>query len=244
MSGHEQGRARASIRASIDGLVSRWRLPAGSPASLLALLEQLTEDPHAPTSVQAPEDVLRDHLADSLSALALREVRLARSIADIGSGAGLPGLPLAIALPQAEVQLVESSERKCRFIERAAGFCGLRNARVVHMRAEDLGRRSPPLDLVTARAVAPLSVVAEYAAPLLRVGGALVVWRGRRSAEAELAADAAAKQLGLEVQPPVPVEPYPGAQHRHLHLMLKVSPTPSRFPRRPGMAKKRPLPDP
>ena len=97
------------------------------------------------------------------------------------------------------------------------------------------------MDLVTARALAPLPVVAEYAAPLLRLGGALLAWRGRRDPEEEAATARAADQLGLSVRESRRVQPYPGAVNRHLQLLVKTSPTPPRFPRRPGMARKRPL---
>jgi 16S rRNA (guanine527-N7)-methyltransferase len=94
---------------------------------------------------------------------------------------------------------------------------------------------------VTARALAPLAVLAEYAAPLLREGGVLVAWKGRRDAQEERDAAAAAEELGLAVEEIRPVRPYPEAEHRHLHLLRKVAPTPDRFPRRPGIARKRPL---
>ena len=92
-----------------------------------------------------------------------------------------------------------------------------------------------------ARALAPLAVVAEYAAPLLRIGGALVAWRGRRDAGEEVSGANAAGELGLEARAPIAVTPYPGALHRHLHVMVKVAETPAQFPRRAGMARKRPL---
>jgi 16S rRNA (guanine527-N7)-methyltransferase len=97
------------------------------------------------------------------------------------------------------------------------------------------------MDVVTARAVAPLDVVAEYAAPLLRPGGALVAWRGQRDADPEAEGDRAAVVLGLTVEDPLRVQPYPGALNRHLHVMVKTGPTPERFPRRDGVARKRPL---
>ncbi|MBV9801737.1 MAG: 16S rRNA (guanine(527)-N(7))-methyltransferase RsmG [Solirubrobacterales bacterium] len=185
--------------------------------------------------------MIDDHLADSLVALELEVVRTARSVADLGSGAGVPGLPLAIALPDAEVSLVESAARKCAFLERAVAACGIPNARVVHRRAEAWPEGLEAFDLVTARALAAPDVVVEYAAPLLALGGTLVAWRGRREPEAEAAAARAAAALGLEGAGIVPVMPYREAQSRHLHLMSKVTSTPSGFPRRPGMALKRPL---
>lgn len=184
---------------------------------------------------------MRDHLADSLVALELDLVHRSSVIADVGAGAGFPGLPLAIALPAARVHLVESVRRKCAYMERVAEMAAVPNAAVVNARAEEWTAGVEACDLVTARALAPLGVVAEYAAPLLRIGGHLLAWRGRRDPEDEALAALAAAQLGLELLPPVAVTPYPGALHRHLHPLLKTETTPERFPRRAGMARKRPL---
>jgi 16S rRNA (guanine527-N7)-methyltransferase len=222
-------------------MVRRYGLPDGAAERFLSLIELLATDPLAPTAVRDPAKAAEDHLADSLVALELAETITAAAIADLGAGAGFPGLPLAIALPQTEVDLVESSVRKCAFIERAASRCEITNALAVHARAESWADGLRRFDLVTARALAPLPVVAEYAAPMLRLGGTLVVWRGRRDPTAEAAAAAAAEELGLELREPLAVTPYLGAEHRHLHRMLKIRETPSRFPRRPGMARKRPL---
>ncbi len=229
------------VRLGIGELAARFRLPSLAADRLEALHGLLVSDPLAPTTVRDPEKVLHDHLADALVALECEPVRAAHAIADLGSGPGIPGLPLAIALPDAEVTLVESTGRKCAFLARAISACGIGNAQVVHSRAESWNTRLGGIDLVTARALAPLPLVAEYAAPLLRVGGSLLVWRGEREASAEDAARRAADVLGLEVGEPARVQPYPGAVRRHLHLMLKVRPTPKRFPRRPGVARKRPL---
>ncbi len=225
----------------MKSLAERYGLDETKSRQLDALLGLLVSDPLAPTTIRSERAVLDDHLADSLVALELGEVMSARSIADLGSGAGVPGLPLAIALPQAEVFLVESVARKCAFIQRAADVCGLANAQVVHARAEAWPAGLARFDLVTARALASLPVVAEYASPLLRVGGSLVAWRGRRDPEDERAGAKAATELGLSPRDPVAVQPYPGAANRHLQVMLKVEETPQRFPRRPGMAAKRPL---
>ncbi len=201
----------------------------------------MVTDPLAPTTVRDPERVIDDHLADSLVALELEPVRVATSVSDLGAGAGFPGLPLAIALPSARVRLVESNGRKSDFIARTVAACGLENAEIVRLRAETWGDGIGNSDLVTARALASPEVVAEYAAPLLRLGGTLVLWRGRRDPEAEAAAEAAAAQLGLRVDEPVKVAPYAGVEHRYLHVMSKVRETPARFPRSPGAARKRPL---
>lgn len=234
-------RAADEVAGGVRGLAARYDLPPSSVDQLLALLAVVAEDDRAPTTVREPLRALEDHLADSLVALDLPQVRGAEAIADLGSGAGFPGLPLAVALPGSRVALVESNTRKAAFLEDAIRASRAANAYSIRARAEEWREGLTSLDLVTARALAPLGVVAEYAAPLLRVGGALVVWRGRRERDGEQTAAVAAAELGLEVADVLQVKPYAGAQHRHLHLMLKVRPTPERFPRRPGMALKRPL---
>jgi 16S rRNA (guanine527-N7)-methyltransferase len=195
----------------------------------------------APTTVREPRAVLDVHLADSLVALELDGIRQARRIGDLGSGAGLPGVPLAAALPEATVWLIESNRRKAAFLRRVTEECGFDNVEVVAARAEDWDGGLGLCDLVTARALAPLAVVAEWAAPLLRVGGRLVAWRGKREPRAEADAAVAAAILGLSVEEVRRVIPFAGAADHHLHVMSKVSPTPERFPRRPGIARKRPL---
>ena len=228
-------------RADLARSIQRWRLPVGAAERLWALVHIVATDPRAPTTVRSPRQILDDHLADSLTGLELQAVSQARRIADLGSGAGFPGIPLAIALPEAQVSLVESNARKCAYLRAALAGTGVSNAAVVNSRAEDWPDGLRRHDLVTARALAPPSVVVEYAAPLLHVGGALVAWRGQLDLEAERETEAAASELGLEVAERVQVLPYSEAKHRFLHVFSKVSETPARFPRRPGVAAKRPL---
>lgn len=226
---------------AIGELAARYRLPASAAAGLVALVGLLERDEHAPTTVRAPRAAVDVHVADSLVALELEETRQARSVVDVGSGAGFPGLPLALALPEAKVVLLEANGRKAAFLERAVAAAEAGNARVVNARAEEWQDGMGSCDLVVVRALASPSVVAEYAAPLLSVGGVLVAWRGERDREGELAGAEAAAELGLEVAPPHRVEPYRGVEHRYLHMMRKAGETPARFPRRAGIAVKRPL---
>ncbi|HEY4280243.1 MAG TPA: 16S rRNA (guanine(527)-N(7))-methyltransferase RsmG [Conexibacter sp.] len=229
-----------NITDAIAALVDRYRLPTTATSQLGALLAAL-EDEHAPTTVHEPSAAVDVHLADSLVGLDLSEIRAARDIADLGAGAGFPGLALAAALPAAHVTLVESVARKAAFIEETAESAGIENIAVIADRAEAWAAGIGRNDVVTARALAPLGALAEYAAPLLREGGVLVAWKGRRDAEEDAVANAAAAELGMEVAEVRVVAPYAAADHRHLHVLRKVSPTPERFPRRPGMARKRPL---
>ena len=207
------------------------------------MLEALAAEPDPPTTIRLPGDAVEKHLADSLAGLEARGLREARRIADVGAGAGFPGLALAAALPEARVDLIESVARKCAVIERLADAAGLANARAVAQRAEEWAAAdgAEAYDAVAARAVAPLSVLAEYAAPLLRRGGVLVAWKGSRDEAEEMAGAAAAAQLGLEPRAALRVSPFEGTRERHLHVYAKVARTPEGFPRRPGMARKRPL---
>ena len=230
-----------SVGRRLEDLGARYGLPPGAPGALGRLIALVCADPTAPTALRDPATAVDAHVADALVALELAQVRDARRVADLGSGAGFPGLVLAAALPAAEVTLVEANRRKCDFLERAAGEMGLRNAIVVAERAESWVDGIASRDLVAARAVAPLAVLVEYAAPLLVEGGALVAWKGRRDAGEEADGLAAATATRLELAEVRPVRPWDGAEHLHLHLYLKVGLTPNRFPRRAGMASKRPL---
>ncbi len=212
------------------------------------LLEALAAEPDPHTTVSDPQAALEVHVADSLSGLEVQELARARRIADIGAGAGFPGLVLAIALPRAQVDLIDSAGRKTAVIDRLIQAAELDNARSITTRVEDFaglpaaaGGGRGAYDAVTARAVGPLAVLVEYAAPLLRDGGVLVAWKGARDASQEASGAAAAEKVGMAVEEVLPVQPYPASENRHLHVFRKIAPTPDRFPRRAGMARKRPL---
>ncbi len=186
-------------------------------------LEALVATPGL-TSVRDPAEARRVHLEDSLSALETVR-RFNGSIVDVGSGGGAPGIPLAAALPEREITLLESNRRKCAFLERWPAE--LPNLRVVCGRAEE-----QPVDtygIAVAKALAPPPVAAEWCLPLVAPGGAAVLFVGP-SAESERVA-AVAEELAAEL-----VESPPG-----LLVLRKVGPTPPGFPRRPGIARKRPL---
>lgn len=231
----------SELQRRLGELVEGFGLPDGSRRPLRALLAALEDDPTAPTTVTDPAAALEAHLADSLDGLHLDVVRAARVIADLGAGAGFPGLVLAVALPEAHISLVDSVGKKCAFIRRAATAAGLDNVEAVHARAEDWAEGLEHHDLVTARAVAPLPVLVEYAAPLLHLDGHLVAWKGARDPGEEADGHAAAAAVGLTHVETVALPARPGATHRHLHVYAKASLTPAKFPRRPGMAKKRPI---
>jgi 16S rRNA (guanine527-N7)-methyltransferase len=202
-------------------------------------------EPTAPISRSSRTRARDVHVRDSLAGAELPELAGADRIADVGSGAGLPGLVLAAALADSRVDLIESSGRKCEFISEAIGRMGLENAEVVCARAEEHAADGGPgreaYDAVTARAVGSLPELAELASPLLGEGGWLVAWRGARDAEDEAAAAAAAVRTGVVPVDVRSVAPYEGSRERHIHLLRKNGPTPNDLPRRPGMAAKRPF---
>ena len=215
--------------------------PPHAVEALDRILRLQASDPTASTTMRDYDEAVERHVADSLSALALAPVRGARRIADLGSGAGWPGLALAAALPDAHVWLVESAIRHCRYLERAVETSVLSNVAVVHARAEEWHDGIGVNDLVTARALAALPVILEYAAPLLSAGGHVVAWKGAVSQQEAADGSAAAAVLGLAPAGVLAVTPYAGARDHTLHTYCKIAATPPRFPRRPGMAIKRPL---
>ena len=212
---------------------------------LAPVLELLASDRASLSSVRRRPDAWRVHVADSLSGLEL--AGSPGRIADVGAGAGFPGLVLAAALPETGVDLIESVGRKCEFIRRAIEAAALDNATVVCERAETWAKASPPnggreaYDLVTARAVGRLATLAELSSPLLVDGGALLAWKGRRDEDEERQLERASDRLAMRVETVRWVGPYAGSKNRHLHLIRKAGATPADLPRRPGLAKKRPL---
>ncbi len=173
------------------------------------------------------------------------ELRSAARIADVGAGAGFPGLVLALALPGSRVDLIESVAKKCDFMRLAIDEAEILNAGVLNARSEEhaasgaAGREA--YDAVTARAVARLATLAELASPLLREGGVLVAWKGRRDPEEEAELQIAQAPTAMEAVNVLEVGESAGYEHRHLHVLRKAAPTPAGLPRRPGMAKKKPL---
>jgi 16S rRNA (guanine527-N7)-methyltransferase len=226
---------------ALASLAVRYALSGEQRAQLRRLVDYVDRDARAPTSARARAATVDVHVADSLVGLEVDAVTEAHRITDIGSGAGFPGIPLAVALPAAAVNLVESQSRRCVFLELAGAEAGAANAAVVCRRVEEWKDGQEFSDVVVARALAEQSVVLEYAAPLLRLGGALIDWRGRRSAPEEEQALRAAAELGLERKEVRHVSPYAAARAHHLHVYLKVIDTPARFPRRAGVARRRPL---
>jgi 16S rRNA (guanine527-N7)-methyltransferase len=225
---------------TLAALAARYALPEESVSRFTVLLEHLA-DPRAPTTVHAERQAVAVHVADSLAGLEIDAVRHAGTLADLGAGAGLPGLVLAGALPRCRVALVESVRRRAEFIAGVASAMGLDNIDVVACRAEEWRDGLGSCDVVTARALAALPVLCEYAAPLLRDGGTLVAWKGELNGDELADGEVAAEVLGLTPPEVRAVIPYASSRNRHLVVCRKARRTPDRYPRRAGMAVKRPL---
>jgi 16S rRNA (guanine527-N7)-methyltransferase len=196
----------------IDERLARW-------------VEALIETPGL-TAVKDLAEARRVHLDEALPAAELLE---AGPLVDVGSGGGSPGLPLAAARPDLDVDLLEATRRKCAFLETWAGE--FENVSVICARAEEHGRGAGRDAYATAvaRALAPPVVAAEWCLPLVRPGGRAVLFVGPSADRAAVAAAARELAAELEDSPPGFV------------LLRKTGPTPERFPRRPGLARKRPL---
>ncbi len=189
------------------------------------------------------------HLLDSLSCLLALEsqgrLNQARVI-DVGTGAGFPGLPLKILRPNIRLTLLESTAKKVRFLEHIVGLLALENVTMLHGRAEEMGRwvdHRESYDWALARAVAEMSVLAEYLVPLVKVGGQVLAQKGENAPAEVQRAEFAVTTLGGRVRRLVPVEMHGLAETRYLVVLDKVAATPAKYPRRPGMPSKRPLQD-
>jgi len=195
------------------------------------------------TSVREPQAVEQFHFLDCLSLLDIPEVSSALNLVDIGSGAGLPALILALALPAATITAVESLNKKCVFIREAAGVMGLDNVDVRCVRAEEYGRGSGRgiHDVVVSRALAALPALAEYSLPLLHENGVMIAMKGDISTQERIQGQKALDILGGGPLESMRLQPFAGAENRWVHLAWKLRATPSSYPRRPGLAKQRPL---
>ncbi len=192
------------------------------------------------------DTILIDHVLDSLSCFLHEALFRAGRLADVGSGGGLPGIPIKIVRPDLATTLVESTGKKAGFLQHAVDELCLKDVEVANTRVEDLGRTPAhrgAYDVVTCRAVACLSVVAEYCVPLLKTGGCAIAMKGRLEPEELAEGNGALDVLGAKVAETmrVPMLPEVGEKVRNLVILEKVGETPARYPRRAGTVAKRPL---
>lgn len=194
------------------------------------------------TAITEPEEVAVKHMVDSL--LAYEDGMQGKTLVDVGTGAGFPGVPLKIYCPSLMVTLVDSLGKRLRFLEQVIDELGLKGIRCEHLRAEDAGRSKKhreQYDYVTARAVARLSVLSEYCLPLAKKGGQFIALKGSRFAEEIEEGEAAVKILGGKIISAEPVK-LPGLDDgRAIIKIAKIKATPAQYPRKAGTPEKQPL---
>ncbi|MCD6362772.1 MAG: 16S rRNA (guanine(527)-N(7))-methyltransferase RsmG [Synergistetes bacterium] len=207
-------------------------------------LKLLMETPFNITSIKSPDLIIYRHFIDSLKLALFLDFSSFETVLDIGSGAGFPGVPLKIIHPQLKLTLLESSRKKALFLKSLVSELELAGVEVLWQRAEDLGRASEKresYDLVVARALASLRVLLELSLPLLKIGGILVAYKGKKLKKEIEEAKKALKLLNGTIER---VEEYiiKGIDFKgNLVFIKKEASTPSKFPRRPGIPFKRPL---
>jgi 16S rRNA (guanine527-N7)-methyltransferase len=192
------------------------------------------------TAITEPDEVVIKHFADSLTVLAAAEIPQGARVADVGCGAGFPGLPLLFARPDLELTFIDSIGKKLAFIKETLKYEGLFGD-IQHERAEELGQKHDfreSYDIVVSRAVAALNELCEYCLPLVKVGGSFIAMKGAED-ETALAANAI-ETLGGEIEKIVPVTLHNG-DGRNLVVIKKISQTPTKYPRRAKKITSKPL---
>jgi 16S rRNA (guanine527-N7)-methyltransferase len=196
------------------------------------------------TAIRDSESIRTKHFLDSFSCVLAWKANPPSRLIDVGTGAGFPGIPLKILYPSLKLTLVESVGKKVTFCQHIVRVLGLEQVEVIQARAEDLGqdaKHREKYDCALARAVANLNVLSEYLIPLAKVGGTMLAQKGESGPAEAQSAERAMKVLGGKLKQLIPVN-LPGVvDDRYLILVDKVSATPPKYPRKPGVAAKQPL---
>lgn len=197
------------------------------------------------TAVRDRDEFISKHLLDSLSCIAVPEFEKSKTVIDIGTGAGFPGVPLAIACPNKKFLLVDSLNKRLKIIKELTEELGIDNVEVFHTRAEDAAKNTEyrdNFDVCVSRAVASLDVLTEWCMPFVRKGGHFIPFKGAKAEEEIEAADAAIKALGGKYNRSENfLSEEEGSESHTLVIIDKIKPTPKRFPRKPGEARKNPI---
>lgn len=195
------------------------------------------------TAITDREEFLKKHYVDSLAAARLDEFRNGRTVIDLGTGAGFPGVPLAVCFPEKQFLLADSLNKRIEIIREFCDELEINNVTAIHGRAEELGRQKDlreHFDICVSRAVADLSVLAEYCLPFVKVQGHFISYKGPDCNQEVSDAEFAIRKLGGEVEKIVKVGEDTDTGH-NLVLIRKIAPTQSAYPRRPGKPAKSPL---
>lgn len=237
------------MNAMRDRILNAFRnagIPADAAAAekLAAYYDALVEQNGTMnlTRITEPDDFISRHYTDSACVVNFPEFQAAETVLDLGTGGGFPGVPLAVLAPEKRFTLVDSVEKKLRFVREACRDLGIENIETIHARAEDLGRDPrfrEKSDLCVSRAVAELSVLSEYCLPFVRVGGSFIAYKGPDPEEEIRNAQRAVRKLAAEV---VRIEPFRTGDYEHTLIVIrKGGPVPRMYPRKAGTPRKMPL---
>jgi len=195
------------------------------------------------TAITDDEGIMKKHFIDSIKVFNFSGLRDAESIIDIGTGAGLPGIPMKIVRPGMKVVLLDSLMKRVNFLNEVIARLGLGDIKAIHGRAEDYGREEyrERFDVAVSRAVANMTLLTELCMPFVKVNGYFVAMKGP-GADAEITdAKAAIAMLGGKLEQVIEVEIEESDLKHNLVIVKKIKPTPKQFPRKPGVAAKKPL---
>ena len=196
------------------------------------------------TAITEPHEVAVKHMIDSLSCFDERIFAENAHIIDVGTGAGFPGIPLKIYRPDLNVTLLDSLQKRIKFLNEVIITLGLKDITCVHARAEEGARQKQhreKYDVAVSRAVARLSVLAEYTLPYVKVGGCLVALKGAKFAEEADEAKRAVAMLGGEIEDVRPIHLPTLDDKRAIIIVRKTKPTPKTYPRKAGTPERKPL---
>jgi 16S rRNA (guanine527-N7)-methyltransferase len=196
------------------------------------------------TAITEPEEMYVKHFYDSLTVALYVDMSAVTSTVDVGAGAGFPGIPLAIVFPHVRFTLVDSLQKRTRFLQHVVGALQLENVQIFHNRAETFARlpeHRATYDMAVARAVARMNVLAELCLPLVRKNGQFIAMKGSKGKEESVTAQGAIACLGGEARTPFTFSLPEGGGERHIIVVDKVQATPRKYPRKPGMPNKKPL---
>jgi 16S rRNA (guanine527-N7)-methyltransferase len=196
------------------------------------------------TAITDPQAIEMRHFLDSLTVMRAIPLQRGQRVIDVGTGAGFPGLPLRLVYPHIELTLLEATAKKTQFLEHIVKLLRLNNVHVITARAEDAGQNAATreqYDVVLARAVAQMPVLAEYLLPLCRVGGRCVALKGESAVAEAQQAENALRIMGGHVEKVIRVELPQVTETHHLVVIEKIAATPPKYPRRAGIPGKRPL---
>ncbi len=196
------------------------------------------------TAIEEERDIVIKHFLDSITCCLIEELKGSGSIIDVGTGAGFPGIPLRIMLPEIKLTLLDSLNKRINFLKEVCDELKLSEVSFVHGRAEDMGQSKlyrEKFDYAVARAVAPLNVLAEYCLPFVRVGGYFICQKGPQLEEEMKGAKKAISILGGEVIKQEIIKlPFSDISHR-IAVIKKVKQTPTNYPRKAGKPSKEPI---